>query len=147
MVKLGVEIFFFKIPIGRTVFNFSCKTSGFTGGFSFFWSTFCQFFVIFSCNTSAFCGAGWSFWVKKIHFFHAKLQFLRGWVVFLSKKNTFFWDFLENVGKLKFWLKAVLIFLGVKSNFYGVKNPRIFAILRPWKMKLHQWKKMILVKW
>ena len=106
MVKLGVEIFFFKIPIGRTVFNFSCKTSGFTGGFSFSWSTFCQFFVIFSCNTSAFCGAGWSFWVKKDIFFHAKLQFLRGWVVFLSKKNTFFWDFLENVEKLKFWLKV-----------------------------------------
>merc|ERR1712116_25760 len=32
LVKLGVGIFFFKIPIGRTIFNFSCKTSVF--GFS-----------------------------------------------------------------------------------------------------------------
>ena len=31
LVKLGVENFFFKIPIGRTVFNFSCKTSVFAG--------------------------------------------------------------------------------------------------------------------
>ena len=31
LVKLGVENFFFKIPIGRTVFNFSCKTSCFFG--------------------------------------------------------------------------------------------------------------------
>ena len=31
LVKLGVEIFFFKISMGRTVFNFSCKTSVFAG--------------------------------------------------------------------------------------------------------------------
>ena len=29
LVKLGVENFFFKIYMGRTVFNFSCKTSVF----------------------------------------------------------------------------------------------------------------------
>ena len=31
LVKLGVEIINFKITIGRTVFNFSCKTSVFAG--------------------------------------------------------------------------------------------------------------------
>ena len=30
-MKLGVEIINFKITIGRTVFNFSCKTSVFAG--------------------------------------------------------------------------------------------------------------------
>ena len=58
------------------------------------------FYPIFSCKISLFCGVGWSFWVNNDTFFHAKHQLLRGWVVFLSKKNTFFWDFLENVGSL-----------------------------------------------
>ena len=31
LVKLGVEHINFKITIGRTVFNFSCKTSFFAG--------------------------------------------------------------------------------------------------------------------
>ena len=60
------------------------------------------FYPIFSCKISLFCGVGWSFWVNNDTFFHAKHQLLRGWVVFLSKKNTFFWDFLENVGSLNF---------------------------------------------
>ena len=34
--KLEVGIFFFKIKAGRTVFNFSCKTSGFGPVFSLF---------------------------------------------------------------------------------------------------------------
>ena len=46
MVKLGVENFFFKIPLGRTVLNFSYKTSGFCGAGCSFWYLFCQFFVI-----------------------------------------------------------------------------------------------------
>ena len=47
-MKLGVEIFFFKIPIGRTVFIFSCKTSGFeqVGAlFGNFFGTFVSFFL------------------------------------------------------------------------------------------------------
>ena len=41
------------------------------------------------------------FWIL-----HSKLPvFLGGWVLFLSKKTTFFGDFLENLGKRKFWLK------------------------------------------
>ena len=56
-MKLGVEIFFFKIPIGRTIFNFSCKTSGFLRG----WVVF---LVIFFVNFLAF--------------FHAKLQLFAG---------------------------------------------------------------------
>ena len=78
----------------------------FAGLGAFFGQFFCHFFGIFSCKTSVFCGVGWSFWVKKEIFFHAKLRFLRGWVLFLSKKMTIIWDFLENVGKLKFWLKV-----------------------------------------
>ena len=34
--KLEVQIFFFKITAGRTVFNFSCQTSGFELVFSLF---------------------------------------------------------------------------------------------------------------
>ena len=68
-MKLGVENFFFKIPIGRTIFNFSCKTSGFMPGYLLFWVNF----------WSSFC-----------HFFMQKFCFLRGWVVFLSKKKLFF---------------------------------------------------------
>ena len=47
-MKLGVEIFFFKIPIGRTIFIFSCKTSGFeqVGAlFGNFFGTFLSFFL------------------------------------------------------------------------------------------------------
>ena len=102
--EVGCRDFFFKITKGRTIFNFSCKTSGFWGGFSFFWSIFCQFCGIFSCKISAFCGAGWSFWVKNYIFFHAKLKLLKGWVVFLSKKMTIFLRFF--IRKLKFWLKV-----------------------------------------
>ena len=68
-MKLGVENFFFKIPIGRTIFNFSCKTSGFCGAGCFFGGTFLSFFG---------------------HFFLQNLSFLRGWEVFLSKKRQFF---------------------------------------------------------
>ena len=68
-MKLGVEIFFFKIPIGRTIFNFSCKTSGFCGAGCFFGGTFLSFFG---------------------HFFLQNFSFLRGWEVFLSKKIPYF---------------------------------------------------------
>ena len=68
-MKLGVEIFFFKITIGRTIFNFSCKTSGFCGAGCFFGGTFLSFFG---------------------HFFLQNFSFLRGCEVFLSKKIQFF---------------------------------------------------------
>ena len=45
LVKLGVENFFFKIPIGRTVFIFSCKTSRFCPSGCSFWYLFCHFFL------------------------------------------------------------------------------------------------------
>ena len=48
-MKLGVEIFFFKITIGRTIFNFSCKTSGFCGAGCFFGVTFLALFCHFFC--------------------------------------------------------------------------------------------------
>ena len=68
-MKLGVGNFFFKITIGRTIFNFSCKTSGFCGAGCFFGGTFLSFFG---------------------HFFLQNFSFLRGWEVFLSKKIQFF---------------------------------------------------------
>ena len=61
----------------------SCKTSVFPGLGALFGTFFSHFFVIFSCKISVFCGAGRSFWLKNCIFFHAKLQVLRGWVVFL----------------------------------------------------------------
>ena len=70
--------------------NFSFCGSGWLFG-TFFW----HFFVIFSCKNSVFCEAGRSFCVKKDNFFHAKLKFLRGWVVFLSKKNSIFLRFFR----------------------------------------------------
>ena len=35
--------------------------------------------------------------IGRFSIFHAKLQFLRGWILFLSIKTTIIWDFLENV--------------------------------------------------
>merc|ERR1711973_933720 len=49
LVKLGVEIINFKITIGRTVFDFSTKTS-------------------------VFCEAGWSFWYIFCHFWRRSRQ-------------------------------------------------------------------------
>ena len=65
--------------------SFICMLDG------FFW----HFFVIFSCRNSVFCKAGRSFLLRKRHFFRAKLQFLRGWVVFLSRKNGIFLRFFR----------------------------------------------------
>ena len=98
MVKLGVEIFFFKIPIGRTIFKFSFKTSGFCGAGWIFWSIFCQFFVIFWSKTWVFSGAGWSFWVKKTLFFLQNFSFCGAGCSFWVKKckiSRFFWDSYE----------------------------------------------------
>ena len=53
-VKLGVEIIFFKIPIGRTVFNFSCKTSVFAGmdaHFEYKNDNYSRFFVVSEVNS------------------------------------------------------------------------------------------------
>ena len=74
---------------------FSCKTSVFAGLGGLFGTFFWHFFVIFSCRNSVFCEAGRSFLVRKRHFFRAKLQFLRGWVVFLSRKNGIFLRFFR----------------------------------------------------
>ena len=84
----GSRFFFFKIPIGRTIFNFSCKTSVFWRDGCSFRYLFSHFFVIFSWKISFFCEAVRSFWVKKEIFCQAKLQFLVVWVVFSSKKMT-----------------------------------------------------------
>ena len=43
---------------------------------------------------------------RTVFIFHAKLQDFPWFLIFLSKRTTFFWDFLENIGKRKFWLKV-----------------------------------------
>ena len=129
MVKLGVENFFFKIPTCRTVFNFSCKTSGFCGAGCSFGYLFCQFCGIFSCKTSAFCGVGWSFWVKKTLFFHAKLQFLRAWVVFLVPFFSFFGHFFMQ--NFSFW-RGWEVFLSKKRQYFHAK----LQFLRGWMLFL-----------
>ena len=70
---------------------FLCKTSVF-GGLGGLFGTFFSTFVIFSCKNSVFWEAGRSFWVKKDNFFNAKLQFLRGCVVFFIKKKLQFFE-------------------------------------------------------
>jgi len=116
LVKLGVEIFFFKIPIGRTIFKFSFKTSGFCGAGWIFWSIFCQFFVIFSSKTWVFSGAGWSFWVKKTLFFCAKLHFLRGWMLFLGTFLSIFLSFCH--AKFLFFASLRGLFESKKTIFF-----------------------------
>ena len=51
--------------------------------FPFLGHFFSHFFVIFSWTISVFCEARWFFRVKKDIFFHEKLRFLRGWMLFL----------------------------------------------------------------
>merc|ERR1711973_932441 len=85
--EVGGRFFFFKIPMGRTIFKFSFKTSGFCGAGWIFWSIFCQFF---KQNLSFY--RGWLvFLSKKDTFFFAKLQFLRGWMLFLGTFLSIFW--------------------------------------------------------
>ena len=93
----GSRFFFFKIPIGRTVFNFSCKTSRSCLGTCSFGGTFLSFFG---------------------HFFLQNFSFLRGWEVFLSKKRQFFEMKLHVFGGLgalfgTFFINFLSFFLNV----------------------------------
>ena len=85
-MKLGVEIFFFKIPIGRTVFNFSCKTSVF---FLLFYvkkkiapiknkKNFFQFLEQLGALFKKMTYFLVNFFVNFLAFFHAKLQLFAG---------------------------------------------------------------------
>ena len=94
----GSRFFFSKSPIVGRFLVFRPKLQFFAGLGAFLGELFCQFFVIFSCKISVFCEAGRYFWVKKYIYFPEKLQILRGWMVFFSKKTTLFWDFLEICG-------------------------------------------------
>ena len=118
LVNLGVEIFFFKILIGRTFFNFSCKTSRSCLGTCSFGGTFLSFFGHFFLQNFSFL-RGWEvFLSKKIHFFLAKIQFLRGWVVFLVPFLSFFCHFLmQNFSFLRGWM----VFLSKKRHFFSCK--------------------------
>ena len=119
--------FFFKIPIGRTVFNFSCKISFFSFrlkripqvlGVGFFfqnphmWDDF-QFFMQ---NLRFFEGLGGFFGKLFSHFFFFfswKFSFLRGCMFFLSKKRHFF------QAKLQF-LRGWVLFLSKKWPFFEI---------------------------
>ena len=116
----GSSIFFSKSQkVGRFSI-FHAKLQLFVGLGALFRTFFWHFLVIFSCKNSVFSEAGRSFWVKKDNFFMQnfsfwragwsfwylfcyfsiqKFSFLGGWVLFLSKKMTIFWDFLENVAR------------------------------------------------
>ena len=103
-MKLGVKNFFFKIPIGRTIFNFSCKTSGFRGAGCFFGSIFLAFFCHFFMQNFCFLRGWVVFLSKNRQFFYAKLQFLRGWVVFLVPFLSLFCHFfMQNFSFLRGW--------------------------------------------
>ena len=93
LVKLEVENFFFKIPIGRTIFNFSCKTSRFCGAGCSFWYLFLLIFCHFFMQNFSFLGGWVVFLSKKRLFFHEKLRFLRGWMLFLVPFLTLFCHF------------------------------------------------------
>ena len=93
----GSRFVFFKFPYCRTIFNFSCKTSGFCGAGCFFGGIFLSFFG---------------------HFFLQNFSFLRGWEVFLSKKRQFFEMKLHVFGGLgalfgTFFINFLSFFLNV----------------------------------
>ena len=109
-MKLGVGIFFFKIPIGRTIFNFSCKTSGFLSWYLLFWVNFLvNFLSFFYAKLQFFARLGGLFELKKKLFFHAKLQFLRGWVLFLVPFFVIFLSFFH--AKFQFFVGLGGLFL------------------------------------
>ena len=134
--------FVFKIPIGRTIFNFSCKTSGFCGGGCSFWYLFCQFFVIFEFTISVFWEAGRSFRVKKDSFFHTKLRIFGGWMLFLSKKMQDFEIFLRFLRKRSRSAKAGSLEPSVRvdpfSPSYSVKWSEV-----KWVSEVSEWVKWI----
>ena len=99
---------------------FSCKTSAFAGLGALFDTFFCHFLVFFLCKTSVFCEAGWSFRVKKYNFFHAKVKFLRGWVIFLVHFLSTFVLFF-NLVELS-WKKGIHLSI-LKLGFCSRLNP------------------------
>ena len=156
LVKLGVGIFFFKITISRTIFNCSCKTSGFLNGYLLFWVNFLSFFFfIFLCKNFVFCEAGWFFLVK--NFLMQNFSFCGAgcslWFLFLSfffifscktsvfweagwsfcVKNTFF--FMQNFGLCgvgwSFWYLFCYFFvLLFKLNRIILKKEIYLSILK-----------------
>ena len=77
-MKLGVRIFFFKIPEHRTIFNFSCNTPVFVGLGALFGTFFVNFLSFFHAKLQFFVGLGalfGTFLLNFLSFFHAKFQF------------------------------------------------------------------------
>ena len=120
MVKLGVEIFFSKSPYVGRFSIFHAKLHVFAGLGALFDTFFCHFLVFFLCKTSVFCEAGWSFRVKKYNFFHAKVKFLRGWVIFLVHFLSTFVLFF-NLVELS-WKKGIHLSI-LKLGFCSRLNP------------------------
>ena len=112
-MKLGVEIFFFKIPCCRTIFNFSSKTSGF-----FRVSAVVGRFSIFHAKLQVFAGLGALFGTFFCHFFMQNFSFLGGWEVFLSKKNTFFYEKLHVFGGLGALFGTFFVFFSCKISVF-----------------------------
>ena len=87
--------FFFKIPIGRTVFNFSCKTSG-------------------------FCAAGCSFRVKKWHFLGIFCLFAPKPLNQGSRSSAAKW--IERPSQC-FFFSPWHFFMGVTFDFWNLSRP------------------------
>ena len=100
--QVGAQDFFFKIKAGRTVFNFSCKTSFFCSRYVFFLSKGREFVlknhsrydVIFFVQNFFFFWAGrCSFWVKKRQFIEIFLRKTENscptWMVWVNKRQFF----------------------------------------------------------
>ena len=85
--------------------------------FLFLGQFFSRFFVIFLYKTLVFCEAGWSSWVKNTFFFHAKLQFFQGWVLFLVNFLPFV---MQNFSFLRGWEVFLSIFFFMQNlSFCG----------------------------
>ena len=98
-----------------------------------------------------------TFFVIFLSFLMQNFRFLRGWVLFLSKKTTIFWDFLENVGKRsKFGLKMPSLARSVpkplkvhslaRSVTKPLKVPSLArSVPKPFIVKVSEWSEW--VKW
>ena len=133
-MKLGVEKINFKIPYCRTVFNFSCKTSGFCGAGCFFGGTFLSIFCHFFMQNFSFL-RGWEVFLskKKTLFFRKKFQVLRGWMLFLTifkfhflykNKFRFLLDNLRGTSFLKSMGDLLLLLWGFRHCESGSKQRR-----------------------
>merc|ERR1711973_631388 len=91
----GRDFFFSKSPWVGRFSNFHSKLQDFAGLDGFFGQFFVNFLSFLEAKLEFLAGLGGLFELKRHFFFFAKLQFLRGWMLFLSKKMQDFRIFLR----------------------------------------------------